>query len=285
MTVVSVVSDLHIEYADYQGLPGGDVLIVAGDTVSAGPLQRHKNDADSRSTRKRCARFAGNEMRKYAEVVMIPGNHEYWGSTLEDAPNLLRDFWGHHAPNVRFLNNETTVIDGVAFIGSTLWASYGANHPLDALRIGGAVKDCQQIGTRRPPHYRWETRCARPEDFYALHLEAVNFLEAELTRTLAKGLAAIVITHHAPSYLSRDSYTYGIDVDEAYYSNQHRLMEKYRHARRWFHGHSHYDTNYRVGYARVISNQRDYFGNERYAKFFEPTAADFTIEELKKAAA
>ena len=109
--------------------------------------------------------------------------------------------------------------------------------------------------------------------------------EALLTRTLAEGVPAIVITHHAPSYLSRDSDSHGVDVDEAYYSNQHGLMEKFPHARRYFHGHTHYDTDYRVGWARVISNQRGYFGNERCAKYFEPTAADFTLEELIKVVA
>src|ERR1700741_3729700 len=42
VTRISIMSDLHLEFADLSGLPGGDTLLLAGDIFTAAPMQERR---------------------------------------------------------------------------------------------------------------------------------------------------------------------------------------------------------------------------------------------------
>ena len=280
MTKVSIVSDLHLEFGDCE-LPGGDVMIMAGDVFVTAPLRATANDAQSRSLRKRFKRFTFNELRKYWKVFHVSGNHEHYGNVIEDSPRLLREFFGEIAPNVTHLDNEATRVDGVAFIGSTLWATYGCNTDKH-LAIQNGMNDFHRIRTARKltgiVGKPGEVRRFLVSDAHHLHELAVKFLRKQIAAEKKAGSPCVVITHHAPSYLSA-SHGGGI-ADDAYYSNQHRLLKP--PVAIWCHGHSHENCRYQVGETLIVSNQRGYADCERRAAEFDATAADFELEDLKK---
>src|SRR5688572_22842752 len=117
----SIVSDLHLEMCDPCHLPGGDILLLAGDNFGAAVLHPRKNDADSRSARRRQIAFAKHQLSKYQIGYAVLGNHEHYGHLFEETAAVIREFFAEHAPHIHLLDNGLAELDGVAILGCTLW--------------------------------------------------------------------------------------------------------------------------------------------------------------------
>ena len=225
----SSASDLHLEFHDLE-LPGGDVLLLAGDTLLAASLREHRNDATSRALCKRFTRFAKEELSKYKKVFFVIGNHENYKEVIEDVPQLLQEFFAKFAPNTVLLNNSAEIYEGVQFVGSTLWGTYG-HGSYSGWEIGRGMNDCKLIRTKAPllepggepgaqkafyPHGPiW--RPLTVSDINLRHQEALEFLKGSLKFAREQHLPAVVITHHAPSYFSKTERFKHLDdgMDEA----------------------------------------------------------------------
>jgi len=286
---VSAASDLHLEVHD-TNLPGGDVLLLAGDCFTAGPCREWRDDATNRSLRKRYARFAKEELGKYGKVFYVLGNHDFYRDRFEDSAELLSDFLAEHAPHAKVLDNETVVHEGVAFTGCTLWAAYGhgtyaavdIQRNMNDFALIRTLKGLQSPGDGIYQPSRPDGRTITVQDVHEKFEENVKFLRDALTWTGKQDLPTIVITHHAPSYLSRSRRSDHADngMDEAYYSNQHALIEQNPQLKVWVHGHTHDSCRYKIGECQVTSNQRGYFPSERASRYFDPGGADFDLGDF-----
>ena len=269
MTTASGCSDLHIEWDDLYNLPGGDILLVAGDLLIGGELNPERTDGEARRNRERYTRFVAEEFRKYWRVLVVLGNHDYWGCYLGEAPVIIRAFLAKYAPNAVLLDDEFTEIDGVRFIGSTLWATYGcgtANHYL----LQKGMKDFARI----------KKHGARflVGDLNAAHQRSVAFLQ----QALLTDKPCVVITHHAPTYLAinRKRFPDG-NWDDAYASNQHELILNSPQVKVWLHGHVHYRYRKQIGETRIVANPRGYYGEERMSLGFDSTECDFRLDNFE----
>lgn len=277
------MSDLHLEFAALTDLPGGDILILAGDIWLARDMPSKAQDADSRKRRKRYEKFCAEELAKYGRVLVITGNHESYSFNIDFMDNTIREFLAKHAPHARLLSNETEVIDGVAFLGTPLWATCGVGSPMLEWAIGRQMNDFRLIRTSKPPPADWKMvmrngeRHFRPGDASLLHGRAVAWLQAELP----KHEAAVVIGHHAPSMLSANGHRYDTeDLDLAYCSNQHALIEAHPQATVWIHGHTHRAECYQIGSTKIVANPRGYFPDEAVSRQFDLVAADITMADI-----
>ena len=287
---VSVMSDLHLEFHDIE-LPGGDILCLAGDCFVAAHLCGWQTDAVSCALRKRFTRFVKKELSKYKHVFYVPGNHDFYRGLFEDSAGLLAKFLSEHAPHAKVLDNETVAAGGVAFIGSTLWATYG-HGAYAAFEIGRNMNDFVLIrtkngmGNEKFPAVQPDGRRIAVPDIYGRHKECMAYLRKALKWSRSTEIPAIVITHHAPSYMCKSKTFKHSDngMEDAYYSNQHKLIEENPQIMVWMHGHTHDDCNLQIGDTRIISNQRGYFPSEGRSRYFEPAAADFDLEEAKAGA-
>jgi predicted phosphodiesterase len=280
MTTVSVMSDLHLEFADIE-LPGGDILLLAGDVFVAASLRHEVSGGGLFQTKQRAIRFCEEELKKYKHVLHVSGNHEHYHGCVRDTSELIRRFLKKHAPHAVHLNNKSIDIEDVRFIGSTLWATYGHETPA-AYKIEWAMNDFDLI--KIPNRRTGTTRRVRPADLAKLHKRAVSFIREELDKAKGASVPCVLVTHHAPSYLSQYCVEHprGDTLQDAYYSNQHALIEENPHLKAVFHGHTHDNCHYRIGETLVVSNQRGYFPNERCACNFNPNAEDFELDEIKK---
>jgi UDP-2,3-diacylglucosamine pyrophosphatase LpxH len=286
----SIMSDLHLEFDDLT-LEGGDALVLAGDCFLACVLDESKTDVESRRIRQRMIRFAQNELKKYEKVFYVAGNHDFYGSSLESTPKQLRDFFAAYAPNTVLLDRATEIYEGIAFIGATLWATYGyktdseyeiTKSMMDFTRIrtmskhedGSALADIALL-------YGGRTIVAA--DIMREHKKAVAYIKKTLQFTREQGLPSIILTHHAPSYLSKSKRFKYIDsnLDDAYYSNLHQIIENNPQIAIWVHGHTHDSCNYGINTTRIISNQRGYADYESCASSFNQNAEDFDLEEIR----
>jgi hypothetical protein len=176
------------------------------------------------------------------------------------------------------MDNEYVEIDGVRFIASTLWATYGYG-TASQMAIQDGMNDFRLIRVpdeEDPSGFR--TRKLRVEDANRLHQEALAFInEAVQTE-----MPCIVMTHHAPTYLAcnRKRFPNG-DMDDAYASNQTELILANPQIKCWFSGHSHYRYRANIGGTKVAANPRGYYGHERESMSFDASECDFRLETFE----
>lgn len=107
-----IVSDLHGEaWSHDYTVPEGldfDVAVFAGDVHNA----------------YRAGSWISNQRALWGKpILFVAGNHEYYGSVLQDAAAVIRD--GARRTNVTFLDADAVpVIGGVRFLGCTMWTDY-----------------------------------------------------------------------------------------------------------------------------------------------------------------
>ena len=186
-------------------------------------------------------------------VLYVPGNHEFYGASLEGTLRELASRAG--GTNVRVLDDEAVVVDGVRFLGSTLWTDFrldGDGEPREtAMREARRlVRDFSRIRARDGGDSTFT-----PEQSVARHERHVAWLEARLAER-HRG-PTVVVTHHAPSPLSVHPRYAGSPLNAAFVSDLSRVAGGGR-AALWIHGHTHDSFDYDLGGTRVVCNPRGY---------------------------
>lgn len=245
---IAIGSDLHIER------PGGaivlegegDVLILAGDIVPVAGLNERYGDMFSELLESAEANFN--------HVLMVMGNHEHYSynfaTTLADLRKRLN--------KTILLEKERIVIDGVTFLGGTLWTDMNRNHLETVLLAKVHMNDYTVI--------RNGMKSLTPYDTMADHSQMVEFLKRELTFNEK----TVVVTHHAPSTLSiAEEYMDDWIANGYFASNMFEFIYDRPHIKLWVHGHTHRPFDYLIGDTRVVCNPRGYIDLEPGAKSFQ----------------
>jgi predicted phosphodiesterase len=230
---IQIVSDLHLEFngpGELFDLPvTGDVLVLAGDIgVACKPsyLYLLEEWAD-----------------RYAAVVYVAGNHEYYKSDVNKVDTQLYN-WGLTVPNMYVAQNDLINVDGVTFIGSTLWTDL--SNPLAAMHANSAMNDFRLI--------KKLTRKFKAEDATDLHITSVNYITDALNKIEGP---KVVVTHHAPTFRSIHPQYAGDLLNDAYATDLEDLVAR---ADLWVHGHMHHSIDEKIGDCRVLCNPRGYSG-------------------------
>lgn len=282
---VSVISDLHLEFADLT-LPGGDVLILSGDVFESKNLKpelykspeavaalgdlSHIIMEGGRDDRRvdRFYRFMKEECGKYREVIYIAGNHEFYNNMFDRTYEQL----GSGLPdNVKFLQNSSHVIDGVLFLGATLWTDMNRHDPLTLNTVRQYMNDYRCI-KRLDENNQYLGRLT-PEFTVLEHRKTMAWLKQQLDdNRIGARMPVVVVGHHAPSKQStKPEYQDDYHVNGAYSSNLEPFIEDYPEIAVWTHGHTHDVFDYQVGQTRILCNPRGYKGYEHRAEEFDPT--------------
>jgi Icc-related predicted phosphoesterase len=273
------LSDLHLESGAY-GLPAGldcDVVVAPGDLAEG---------------------VEGVEFLKTLSVpvIYVPGNHEYWSPDgtvdMEDRLRQIRE--AARGSNVHVLEKDAVVIDGVRFLGTTLWTDFGGGHKGLMAAAGARMRDYRHIGARK-----WYARDGNREKFlrfyrdkrqtwitekivgsglldpyivFQMHRQALDWLKGQLHEDFDG--ETVVVTHHHPLLESLRR----TGVSEAYLTSSHLwtrareddvipvaayasdLSGVIRYAGSqialWVCGHLHTKLDYMEGGARIICNPR-----------------------------
>ena len=265
---IDIISDCHLEFGDLK-LPGGDVLIMAGDMMVTDVFRTNRTDGIANKHRKIFNRFINKELPKYQHVLYVLGNHEHYSGCFQDTLELLRKALASQ-PHVRLLDNETCTIDDVVFFGGTFWTDMSKRNPLSMLRIGQGITDFQIIRYRDSDGLR----TFRPEDAADEFDKSVAALsKAYLDHDQSKKF--VVISHHAPTAMSSSQQYANSDLNSGFYSNLDEFIMDHPNIRLWIHGHMHSPSDYIVGDTRVVAHPRGYIGQEPAANRYNPK---FTIE-------
>jgi len=268
---VNVISDLHLEFGDLE-LPGGDVLILSGDACESRTLRKYRYDpvnllGESVNGKRldRAARFFNEEVTKYRQCIYVMGNHEHyhgkyhktWHELIAEVPD-----------NVAVLEQQHLEIDGVLFLGATLWTSCNKGDPMTHMVLKNGMNDYRAITYH--DRARDVYRKLNPEDTQDEYGKTVQYFRTMCQRNRDKKI--VVCTHHAPSFQSvHEHYRHEREMNGGYASSLEDFILDHPQIKFWTHGHMHDPSDYMIGDCRVICNPRGYHGYEQRAKKFDPT--------------
>lgn len=232
------VSDLHCEHSPWAPtqVPDNDVMVIAGDL--------HGCEIDGILKLHAMARWSDRP------IVFVPGNHDLFGGRLDE--------WdGEHRrlleADVHVLSaGQSVVIDGVRFVGATLWTDFGLADDRYASEAWAAKHMPEYQHVRRP-----DGSLIWPTDTSAAHQRHRAAIEAVLSQLHAG--PTVVVTHHAPS---RRSIAGSVDVPDAAFASDLEPMIMQHQPSLWVHGHVHQHHDYAIGNTRILANPRGYQGDE-----------------------
>ena len=259
---IQLLSDLHLEsnpHFSAQPTPGADLLVLAGDIGSYQPGSLLQGSDFG------LARFSPLPVDRGGAgwptpVLFIPGNHEYDGLDFEATHMRLRETC--ERLGLVWLEQQSLVLQGVRFIGSTLWADF------DALSAAAAAAGDITLGEQ----LKSREKAFRAANFYLRKNHALQHGEPMLADAVReRGLQSqawlrqalaqpfdgptVVVTHFAPSLQSADP-RYGLAPGTAGFCNA--LDDLLGQAQLWLHGHLHCPSDYVKNGCRVVANPLGY---------------------------
>lgn len=187
-------------------------------------------------------------------VLYVPGNHEFYGSSLPETVQQLRTLAA--GSQVHILSNDTLIWRGVRFLGSTLWTDFlaagsGAAQTAAMAQSVQFNRDFSRIRNTDAP----DAALFTPQHSAQLFTHNAQWLDAQLNTAFAG--PTVVITHHAPSLRSVHPRFAGSPLNVNFVSDAEFLLHGQR-AQLWIHGHTHDSFDYQVEGTRVLCNPRGY---------------------------
>lgn len=303
---IHLLSDIHLETGPYVIPPelDYDVLVAAGDI---GPVEQAIEWLASLGK----------------PVVYVLGNHEYWGREYSDVLAVAKA--AAAGSQVHVLEKGSVVIQGVRFLGATLWTDYGSWHPDLVRKASWQMRDYSQITAHQwfgvKANQVWFKRYCLSAGFaldfileatsqgmfhpaiaYQLHQRALVWL----TRALRNRFAGptVVVTHHAPTFESLRAFgirehllqpeNWGHREDSlvrvaAYASRLDNVLKHHSDViDLWVHGHLHSGIDVLTQGVRVVCNPRGYAEkplDEKSAKAFALFGYPVSQEEIERSQA
>lgn len=232
---LNILSDLHLSRGTID-LPvtDADIVILAGDLGRPQQAVAWASGFDK-------------------PVLLVPGNHEFYGGELVATVAELRQRCA--GTSIHLLDNDELIIEGVRFLGTTLWTDFmlfgeGETRQAAIDEAQRFMRDFSRIRTGESPQELFS-----PAACAALFDRDAGWLAARLAAPHAG--PTIVITHHAPSARSIHPRFEGSLLNACFVSNAEHLVERSR-VQLWVHGHTHDSFDYLLNGTRVLCNPRGY---------------------------
>ena len=252
---IQLASDLHLEFGDIEiKNNGADVLILSGDICVANELQEgwKSGKAD------RFRAFFERVSKEFKDVVYVFGNHEHYHGDFATSTETIREAF-KHLSNVHILDIDSVDIDGVLFVGGTLWTDFDRGDPVvkwDAQRMMNDFRTVRNGGREIS---------FLPDDAIMYHEKMLRVIEDICNHETTRPI--VVVGHHSPSYQSIMGRYVGDKLNGAYASNLTDFITKRPQIKLWTHGHIHNSADYMIGSTRILCNPRGYYGYEENENF------------------
>jgi len=235
---LNILSDLHLGFGAMDWpVNDADVVVLAGDIA-------------------RPREAVAWALKFDKPVLYVPGNHEFYGSSIDGALQELQYLC--QGTQVQVLHNRELVMGGVRFLGSTLWTDFELfDNPqrrsaakAEAQRL---MRDFSRIRARES-----SPEIFTPDDSVRLFRHHAAWLESRLAGIHAG--PTVVITHHAPSRHSIHPRFADSLLNACFVSDAAHLLGADR-VSLWIHGHTHDSFDHQVNGTRVVCNARGYARN------------------------
>lgn len=277
---ISLGSDLHLEFGALEiiNTDKSDTLIISGDATIAQDLHDHPNSSSltqaqimaslgaRQETAIRFREFFRNVSEQFKHVIYVAGNHEFYhGKWYGNIDDLRQECAVYN--NIHFLECNHVIIDGVLFVGGTLWTDMNKQDPFTLHAISNVMNDFRIIRNDRLGHRR-----LTPMDTVERHFETLRYIKTVIDQH--PKMPTVVVGHHAPSFLSiSEKYKDDRITNGAYASDLSDFILDHPQICLWTHGHVHHKSDYHIGSTRIMCNPRGYIG-------YEPEASNWKLTTI-----
>jgi len=233
---IQYASDLHLEFPRNREFlkkhpleAAGDILLLAGDIVPFGEIQKHQD-------------FFKYLSDNFKATYWLPGNHEYYHYDAAERSGVLYE---SIMENVFLVNNMCEVVNDVQFVFSTLWSRIG---PSNSWLIEKRMNDFHAI---QYGGFRLSV-----EKYNEMHQAGFDFISTALEEN--KNERTVVCTHHVPTFLNYPERYKGDSLNEAFAVELFDFIET-SGVSHWIYGHHHYNTPpFTIGKTTLLTNQLGY---------------------------
>ena len=274
---IAVCSDLHLEFGPLtlENNEAAEVLILGGDIIVAKYLDYVDDKSAANYQSVRFHEFFQNCCEQFPHVIFIMGNHCHYHGDFATTYTILKDRLGY-LQNLYILDKETVTLEGVTFVGGTLWTDMNDEDPMTLNAIGSMMNDFRCVkNSNKKVSFRdadgnFHERVAKfsPEDAVEDHKKMVDYI-----RHVVEGKddqKFVVVGHHAPSKLStHPKYQNETLMNGGYSSTLDFFIEAHPQIKLWTHGHTHEIFDYVLNQTRIVCNPRGYIGYEDRADAFK----------------
>ena len=234
---IQFASDIHLELSDNSRFIKSEPFEVAGDVlVFAGDIGYLRDRTLPN------LKFWKWASANYREVLLVPGNHEFYGNgdVLANGDSWSREI----LPNVHYHQNKVVRIDDVDFILSTLWSHI---RPEDEYFVHQGMYDFRQI--------LYNGRRFTPADFNVEHEKCLDFIKQSVVESTAERI--VVVTHHLPTMTVVTPEHKSSLLNSAFATELGDFIADCR-IDAWIFGHSHANIEATINNTRIVCNQLGY---------------------------
>lgn len=233
---IQYMSDLHLERVKYEfEIPRtAPTLILGGDIGRLCDFDQYVN-------------FLKRQCRSFDRVLLVAGNHEFYGSTREEGLDAAQRISNDETLRNKLIFMHRTRVDieegRVIVLGCTLQSHIGSD-------CGRLTNDFSRIKN-------WSVQKHNAE-----HELDVQWLKQSLSETAASDSQArvIIVTHYAPAFertchpkneRSAASQCFSSDILHAFpdWTGSDQVTH-------WIFGHTHWNARFKCFDTTVVSNQR-----------------------------
>ena len=238
---LNILSDLHMDREPWFPVKTeADAIVVAGDLYDDGRKSVHW-----------CAQVAQAHGKP---VIFVAGNHEYYNSVFQERQQEMKELLAK-TTGVYWLDNCAVELNGVRFVGGTLWTNYLANgegmRHLSKHACKDLIADYRYINTKTRESS--EVLALTPEHTIALHEDALRAINPLLEDAYEQ--PTVIISHHAPALRCLHERYAGSLSNGAFASPLESFVAESM-AKLWVFGHLHQSSDFTLGSTRVLSNPR-----------------------------
>ncbi len=197
--------------------------------------------------------------QQFKQVLIVLGNHEFWPGNnslaivggADKCNGMLQD---HGLFNVHVLDCVSKEIDGVLFIGATLWTDMNKRDPLAMLNM------TQFMAYDGKSRYKDDMKFSS-ERWVTTHSKHRKYIEQALR--LNKDKKTVVITHHLPMTTLGDP-RYDGDESNCYYSSDlSDVIFDNPQIALWCFGHSHHTVDRMMVNTRLVNQSVGYISEHK----------------------
>jgi len=237
---IRLLSDLHLEFSQYRfahlWTPSEEdkeqTLILAGD-IGKGMGGRE---------------FIEELCKHFRDVIRICGNHEFYDNDFDAVIKGWTEFEYDGPKNFHFLHNDWRILDGVRFLGGTMWTDFNDGDVIDIGYAHRVMNDYACI--------KHNDKLITPEFVLKEHDKFMNFLMPKLEEPFDG--KTVVISHHSPGNGFRLKRRKDRS-DAAYFADLEELIAYHDKVDLWVHGHTHRNWDYMINNTRVVCNPYGYY--------------------------
>lgn len=260
-------SDLHLEFnywPSFKNTKSADVLLLAGDFLTAYAIDPRRNDSQARHLKKYLTKtFKPLITDNFKSVYMVMGNHEHYNSIYKKTKESLENSFRILDLPITILDNDTVDLNSeLVLAGTTLWSDFENRNPVSMGACGYAMNDFRIIGSldTEDLNYfnRYSSRVITPEFILDEHYKALSFIKDIILNKKDKKL--ILMAHHGVTYKSLNHEHLSNGLDGAYCSDLAHIFIDEKNIPIIVSGHTHQaeNTDYMVGNTRVLTNPFGY---------------------------